>query len=104
MKKLMRLLRRIRVRFVQSSRRTKRTVIVMIAVCMIALLTLNLTIQALNKRAEEARKEAARLEYEQSLLEEKVDNLGSSEGAEDAARDEGYVDKDTVVITPRPEQ
>ena len=71
---------------------------------MVALLTLSLTIHNLNQRAEEARKQAARLEYELSQLEEKLENLGSSEGAEDAAKDEGYVDKDTIVIQPKPEQ
>ncbi len=104
MKKLMRLLRRVRVKFVRSSRRTKMVVLGMVAACMVALMTLNLTINALNKRAEEARKEAARLEYENSQLEDKIDNLGSAEGAEDAARDEGYVDEDEFVIVTKPEQ
>ncbi len=104
MKKLMRLLRRIRVRFVQSSRRTKTVVVTMVAVCMVALLTLSLTIHTLNKRAEEARQEAARLEYEQSLLEDKIDNLGTAEGAGDAAKDEGYVDENTHIIATKPEQ
>ncbi len=104
MKKLMRLLRRVRVRFVQSSRRTKIVVVTMVAVSMVALLTLSLTIHALNKQAEEARQQAARLEYELSQLEEKLENLGSSEGAEDAAKDEGYVDKDTIIIATKPQQ
>lgn len=102
MKKLIRLLRRVRVKFVRSSRRTKTMVICMAALSMVALLTLNLTINALRDRAEEARKEAARLEYEQSQLEDKIDNLGSAEGAEDTARDEGYVNKNDVVIQPKP--
>ena len=103
MKKLMRLLRRVRVRFVRSSRRTKMTVTIMVAACMVALLTLNLTINALNKRAEEARKEAARLEYEQGQLKEDIDGLGSAGSVEDIAQGElGMVPGDSVVI--RPEQ
>lgn len=103
MKKLMRLLRRVRVKFVRSSRRTKMTVTIMVAACMVALLTLNLTINALNKRAEEARKEAARLEYEQGQLKEDIDGLGSAGSVEDIAQGElGMVPGDSIVI--RPEQ
>ena len=101
MKKLMRLLRRVRIKFVRSSRRTKMMVLGMVAICMIALLTLNLTINALEKRAEEARKEAARLEYEQSQLEDKIDGLGSVGSIEDIAQGElGMVPGDSVVIQP----
>lgn len=101
MKKLIRMLRRIRVKFVRSSRRTKTVVITMIAVCLVSLLTLNLTINAINKKAEEARKEAARLEYENSQLEDKVDGLGSAGSVEDIAQGElGMVPGDSVVIQP----
>ena len=101
MKKLIRMLRCIRVKFVRSSRRTKTVVITMIAVCLVSLLTLNLTINAINKKAEEARKEAARLEYENSQLEDKVDGLGSAGSVEDIAQGElGMVPGDSVVIQP----
>lgn len=101
MNKLMRMLRRVRVKFVRSSRRTKMTVICMIAACMVALLTLNLTINAINKRAEEARKEAARLEYEQSQLKDDIDGLGSAGSVEDIAQGQlGMVPGDSVVIKP----
>jgi cell division protein FtsB len=73
----------------------------MIAVCLVSLLTLNLTINAINKKAEEARKEAARLEYENSQLEDKVDGLGSAGSVEDIAQGElGMVPGDSVVIQP----
>lgn len=98
MRKLKRLLSRIRVKFVRSNRRTKTVVIAMIAVCMVSLLTLNLTINAIENKKEADRKEAARLEYENSQLEDKIDNLGTVEGAMDAAKDEGYVDG--IVIKP----
>lgn len=101
MKKLIRMLRRIRVKFVRSSRRTKTVVIIMIAVCLVSLLTLNLTINAINAKAEAARKEAARLEYENSQLEDKVDGLGSAGSVEDIAQGElGMVPGDSVVIQP----
>lgn len=101
MRKLKRLLRRVRVKFVQSNRRTKIIVLCMIAACMIALLTLNLTINAINKKADEARKEAARLEYEQSQLKEDIDGLGSAGSVEDIAQGElGMVPGDSVVMKP----
>lgn len=101
MRKLKRFLRRVRVKFVHSNRRTKITVLCMIAACMIALLTLNLTINAINKKADEARKEAARLEYEQSQLKEDIDGLGSAGSVEDIAQGElGMVPGDSVVIKP----
>jgi len=99
MKKLIRMLRRVRVKFVRSSRRTKMVVLGMVAVCMVALLTLNLTINAIENKKEADKKEAARLEYENSQLEDKIDNLGTVEGAMDAARDEGYVDG--ILIEPK---
>lgn len=101
MKKLIRMLRYTRVKFVRSSRRTKTVVITMIAVCLVSLLTLNLTINAINAKAEAARKEAARLEYENSQLEDKVDGLGSAGSVEDIAQGElGMVPGDSVVIQP----
>lgn len=101
MKKLIRLLSRVRVKFTRSSRRTKMMVLCMAALSIVALLTLNLTINALRNRAEEARKEAARLEYENSLLEDKNNNLGSAGSVEDIAQGElGMVPGDSVVIQP----
>lgn len=104
MRKLKRLLSRIRVKFVRSSRRTKTVVITMIAVCMVSLLTLNLTINAIENKKEADRKEAARLEYENSQLEDKIENQGTVEGAMDAAKDEGYLEGNTSVIQPKPGQ
>lgn len=101
MKKLIRLLSRVRVKFIRSSRRTKTMVLCMVALSIVALLTLNLTITALRNRAEEARKEAARLEYENSLLEDKNNNLGSADSIEDIAQGElGMVPGDSIVIQP----
>lgn len=101
MKKLIRLLRRVRVKFVHSSRRTKIVVLGMVAVCMVALLTLNLTINAIQNKMEEDRKKAAQLEYENSQMQEDIDNLGSAGSVEDIAQGElGMVPGDSVVIQP----
>ena len=73
----------------------------MVALSMVALLALNLTINTLRTRAEEARKEAARLEYENSQLQEGIDGLGSAGSVEDIAKDElGMVPTDAVVLRP----
>lgn len=101
MKKLIRILRRVRVKFSRSSRRTKIAVICMAALSMVALMALNLTITAYRNRAEEARKEAARLEYENSQLQDSIDDLGSAGSVEDIAKDElGMVPTDAVVLQP----
>ena len=101
MKKLIRMLRYTRVKFVRSSRRTKMVVIIMVAASMVALLTLNLTITAYRNRAEAARQEAARLEYENSQLQDSIDDLGSADSIEDIAQGElGMVPTDAVVIRP----
>jgi len=104
MKKLIRILGRIRVKIVRSSQRTKIVVVGMVALSMVALMALNLTINTLRDRAEEARKEAARLEYENSQLEDKIDNLDTPEGLEDAAGEEGYYKPGISVIETIPGQ
>ena len=101
MKKLIRMLRRVRIKFSRSSRRTKIAVIFMAALSMVALLTLNLAINAMRSQAEEARKEAARLEHENSQLQEGIDGLGSAGSVEDIAQGElGMVPTDAVVLRP----
>ena len=62
MKKLIKLLSRIRIKFRRSSSQTKTVVISTVALSLVALLTLHLTINATRKRAEELRSEAAQLE------------------------------------------
>jgi len=101
MKKLMRILRRVRVKIVRSSRRTKMAVVCMVALSMAALLALNLTINAFRAQTEAARKEAAQKEHENSQLEDKIEDLGSEGSIEDIAKDElGMVPTDAIVIQP----
>lgn len=101
MKRLKRLLRRVRVKFVRSSRGTKTAVIFMIAASMVTLLTLSLSIEAFEKRLEEYRTQAAQEEHKKNELKENIENLGSAEGIEDIAQGElGMVPTDAVVIKP----
>ena len=105
MKKLIRMLSRVRIKFVRSSRRTKRAVVCMAALSMVALLTLNLSINAIRKKTEEDRKLAAQLEYKNSQRQEDIENLGSAEGIGDIAQDElGMVPGDSVGLDTKPGQ
>lgn len=101
MKKLMRKLRRIRVKFVRSNRSTKKSVLIMVTASMAALLVLNIAITAIANKLEENKRRAAQLEYENSQLEDKNENAGTIEGALDYAEDElGMVPTDAVVMQP----
>ena len=101
MKKLIRKLRRLRVQFVQSSRKTKRAVLLMTAISMVALIVLNVAITAIVEETQKYKDRGAQLEYENDQLEDKNDNAGTLEGALDYAEDElGMVPTDAVVIQP----
>lgn len=101
MKKLIRKLRRLRVKFVRSSRKTKRNVLLMTAISMVALIVLNVAITGIIEKTQRNKELAAQLEYENSELEDKNNNAGTLEGALDYAEDElGMVPTDAVVIQP----
>lgn len=101
MKKLIKKLRRIRVKFVRSNRSTKKSVLIMVTASMAALLVLNIAITAIANKLEENKRLAAQLEYENSQLEEKNENAGTVEGALDYAEDAlGMVPTDAVVMQP----
>ena len=101
MKKLIRKLRRLRVKFVRSSRKTKRNVLLMTAISMVALIVLNFAITGIIEKTQRNKELAAQLEYENSELEDKNNNAGTLEGALDYAEDElGMVPTDAVVIQP----
>ena len=100
MKKLMRLLRRVRIRFRRSTSLTKAVVLSAVALSLVALLTLHFTIRAAEKRAEELAQEAAQLEQENKDLGDKKDGLGSADGIEDIAKDEGMVGENDIIIIP----
>ena len=99
-KKLIRFLSRIRIQFRRSSSLTKTVVISTCVLSLVALLTLHLTIHSAQKRTEELAKEAAQLEQEQTDLNDKIDSIGSAEGVENIAQDEGMVGENDLIITP----
>ena len=101
MKKLIALLSRVRLKYRRSSTMTKTVVMSAIAVCMVALLTLQIANTAKEKQLEAERQKAAQLEQENNKLDDNIDKLGSAESAEQIAKDElGMVPTDAVVIVP----
>ena len=101
MGKLINKLRRIRLVYRRSSTLTKTVVLSAIALSMVALLTLNLTISATQRKTRELAEQAAQLEQENNNLGDKIDNLGSADSVEEIARDEhGLVKPGTVIIQP----
>ena len=101
MEKLAKLLSRVRLVFRQSNSLTKTVVLAAVVLSMAALLTLHLTINAAQARAEELKDQAAQLEQENDQLEENIEGLGSADSVEQIAGDElGMVPTDAIVITP----
>lgn len=101
MEKLAKLISRIRLVFRQSSRLTKTVVLSAVVLSMAALLTLHLTINATQARAEALKDQAAQLEQENDQLEENIEGLGSADSVEQIAGDElGMVPTDAIVIKP----
>lgn len=100
MEKLIRLLSRVRIKFRRSTSLTKTVVLSAVVLSLAALLTLRLTIDATQAKADALKDEAAQLEQENKDLEDKVDSLGSADGVEDIAKDEGMVGENDIIITP----
>lgn len=84
----------------RSSRATKIAVCAAIVTCVIALLAIHIATTNARAQAEEWRAKAQQLEQEKRELQDKIDKLGTVEGVEDAARDEGYEYPDTTIIVP----
>ena len=79
----------------------KIIVIVFILFAMAALVALSWVRSSILARTEDLREEAAELEYENLELTEKIGELGGLESVQDIAEGElGYVNPDTVLITP----
>lgn len=79
----------------------KIVVTVFILFAMAALAALSWVRASILNRTEDLRAEAAGLEYENQALTEKVGELGSVQSVQDIAEGElGYVNPDTVLITP----
>lgn len=101
MEKLAKLISRVRLVFRQSNSLTKTVVLSAVVLSMAALLTLHLTINATQARAEALKEQAAQLEQENDQLEENIEGLGSADSVEQIAGDElGMVPTDAIVIKP----
>lgn len=84
-----------------SSPLLKIIVILVIVFAMAALLALSWVRSGILARTEDLRAEAAGLEYENEMLEEKIGDLGGVQSVQDIAEGElGYINPDTVLIDP----
>ena len=80
----------------------KIIVIVFILFAMASLAALSWVRASIMNRTEDLRAEAIDLEYENHALTEKIGELGSVQSVQDIAEGElGYVNPDTVLITPK---
>ncbi len=91
---------KVSVKFKRSSTATKVAVCFAIGLSVATLVTLGVAKAKLWDKAEALRDQAAQLEQEQNELEDKIDNIGSLEGFEDIAQEEGYEYPDTTIIVP----
>ena len=87
-------------KFKRSSVATKVAVCVAIGLSMVTLVTLGVAKSKIWNKTEALRDQAAQLEQENDELEDKIDNLGSLEGLEGIAQDEGLEYPDTIIINP----
>ena len=101
MKKLATILSRTQFGRRRSSNATKLVVAVSIVLCMVALITLRLSMNDLQNRTEKLYNRAAALEQENSSLENKIANLGTVQSVMEIAKEElGLVQPDTVIFVP----
>ena len=101
MKKLATILSRIQFGRRRSINATKLVVAVSIVLCMVALITLRLSMNDLQNRTEKLYNRAAALEQENSSLENKIANLGTVQSVMEIAKEElGLVQPDTVIFVP----
>lgn len=101
MGKLLATLKRVRLVYRRSNNMTKTVVISAIVLSMAALLTLQVAINAAQRRYEEQKNQAAQLEQEKDKLNDNIGSLGSADSVDQIAKDElGMVPTDSVVITP----
>ena len=96
MKKLRRLLSRIRLVYRRSPVLLKGLLLAMILTFTVAMVALRVSILSAEKQAQ-----AAELEYENEILEQKIGQLDSVQGVIDIAKEElGMVDPNVAVIDP----
>ena len=103
MAKIREILSRIRLTYRRTSNVTKIVVAVTIVVCMMTLITLRLSMTALENRTEDMRQKAGLLEEENRELEDKISELGSDKSVVDIAENElDLVQPGAVVIETEP--
>ena len=86
----------------QSPASLKIILIVLILFGMVTLAALRWVHTGILEETENLRQEASGLEYANSQLEQKTNELGSVKSLEDIAREElGLVDPDTIIIDPQ---
>ena len=95
-------LRNVQVKFRRSRPLTKIIVIVTIALCTIALITLRWVQSDIEAQTQEMREEASQLIEENADLQEKIDNIGSVDSVKDVAKSElDMVDPNTTFFEPQ---
>ena len=96
-------LSRIRLTYRRTSNVTKIVVAVTIVLCMGTLITLRLSMTALENRTEDLRQKAGQLEEANQELENKIAELGSDKSTVEIAEEElGLVQPGAVVIETEP--
>ena len=94
--------RNVQVKFRRSRSLTKIIVIVTIALCTIALITLRWVQSDIEAQTQEMREEASQLIEENADLQDKIDNIGSVDSVKDVAKSElDMVDPNTTFFEPQ---
>jgi cell division protein FtsB len=103
MAKIREFLSRIRFVYRRTSNVTKIVVAVTIVVCMATLITLRLSMTALENRTEDMRQKAGQLEAANQELEDKISELGSDKSTVEIAENElDLVQPGAVVMETEP--
>ncbi len=101
MAKLIRFLKRIRLVYQPSAKLTKIVVVITAAVCLIALLTMQILLVSTEKKNESMRHRAAQLEKVNAQLEKYIGDLGSIDSVIRIAEDElGLLDPTAIIFQP----
>ena len=102
MKTLMRFLRRIRLVYKPSAKATKIVVTCTAAVCLVALLAMQVMLTATQRKNDAIRRHAAQLEQVNSQLEKYIGDLGSLSSIIRIAEDElGLMDPRAIIFRPK---
>lgn len=95
-------LKHVRVEVRSASPVLKIVIIVLILFSIIALVALRWVHTGILEETEALASEAAKIEHENQVLQEKIDELDSVQSVQDIAREElGLEDPDTVIIDPQ---